>query len=166
MGLIFYEFLNLVCLILTNWLPFMIFRCKKIKLRSIVKYEINLSLGPKLRAPLDVLLAPWLPYAFWCKKNKMAKTGLRVDIYSLMCKKTKKDGNLGKHQVIRRDGHHNRCWVNIWLLCEEKKIASSYWLRSLLGELAPNVGVLRIVRSALMETSEDSNQHVFKPSPR
>ena len=44
-------------------------------------------------------------------------------------------------------------------------IASSYWLRSLSGELAPNMGVLRIARSAVMETREDSNQHVFKPSP-
>ena len=63
-----------------------------------------------------------------------------------------------------RYGQHNQSMLSQHLITLwAEKIASSYWLWSLLGELAPNMGVLRIARSAVMETSEDSNQHVFKP---
>ena len=42
-------------------------------------------------------------------------------------------------------------------------IVSSYWLWLLTrGSLRPNMGVLRMARSAIMETREDSNQHVFR----
>ena len=42
-------------------------------------------------------------------------------------------------------------------------IVSSYWFRLLTrGSLRPNMGVLRMARSAVMETREDSNQHVFR----
>ena len=61
------------------------------------------------------------------------------------------------HQQQSRYGRRNHCWVNARLHCEQLLVSTPYK-----GLLRPNMGVLRMARSAVMETREDSNQHVFR----